>query len=140
MIDDIKNDPHRGKVLPIVRILVFNEKYQCLLLKRKKSPYKEYWEVVGGKINFRESSENASARELLEETGIDSKPMFFDVIEHIDDDYHRILFSFFVKINHSDIKLSEHSEYEWFDVNNLPDKIIPHTRGFIEKASKRISS
>ncbi len=52
-------------------IVVFSEgKNKMLMCKRLKNPYKGLINMVGGKIEPNESSENAAYRELFEETGI----------------------------------------------------------------------
>lgn len=52
-------------------IAVFNrDKSKMLMCKRLKDPYKGLFNMVGGKIELGESSENAAYRELFEETGI----------------------------------------------------------------------
>jgi 8-oxo-dGTP diphosphatase len=137
MIEDINEDPHKGKILPIVVITVFNEKNQCLLLKRNKHPYMGYWEVVGGKIEFGESFADAAKREIFEETGVHIVPVFLGVQEHIDGNYHRILISYYARTD-GKISITEHKEFGWFDVTDLPEKLIPYTEELILAAAKRI--
>ena len=136
MIQDISDDPHNGKILPIVRVFVFNDRKECLLLRREKHPYRGHWEVVGGKIEFGETHENAAARELLEEAGITAVPRFLGVHEHIDEGYHRIMFSYFVKVKKPNPKTSEHKDFHWFAKDELPRDIIPRTKeGILEAHS-----
>ncbi len=45
---------------------------KLLLIKRKNHPYIYQWALPGGFVNIDESLENAAARELKEETGIDN--------------------------------------------------------------------
>lgn len=52
-------------------IAVFSQdESKMLMCKRLKDPYKGLLNMVGGKIELGESSENAAYRELFEETGI----------------------------------------------------------------------
>ena len=52
-------------------VAVFNkEQDKMLMCKRLKNPYLGLYNMVGGKIEKGESSENAAYRELFEETGI----------------------------------------------------------------------
>ena len=52
-------------------IAVFSrDKSKMLMCKRLKDPYNGLFNMVGGKIELGEGSENAAYRELFEETGI----------------------------------------------------------------------
>ena len=52
-------------------IVVFNkDKDKVLFCKRKKEPFKDRLNFVGGKVEPGETSEDAAYRELQEETGI----------------------------------------------------------------------
>ena len=52
-------------------IVVFNkDKDKVLFCKRKKEPFKDRLNFVGGKVEPGEASEDAAYRELQEETGI----------------------------------------------------------------------
>lgn len=48
---------------------------KLLLIKRKHSPYKDCWAIPGGFVNNDESVDEAAARELKEETGIEGLHM-----------------------------------------------------------------
>ena len=55
-------------------IVVFNkDKDKVLFCKRKKEPFKDRLNFVGGKVEPGETSEDAAYRELQEETGISSQ-------------------------------------------------------------------
>lgn len=41
----------------------------CLLIRRVKEPYKNFWSIPGGKLEFGEDIASAITREFLEETG-----------------------------------------------------------------------
>lgn len=62
-------------------IVVYDQNEQKLLMcKRKKEPYKDLLNFVGGKIESGETDEEAAYRELFEETGISSDDI---VLTHI---------------------------------------------------------
>ena len=55
-------------------IVVFNkDKDKVLFCKRKKEPFKDRLNFVGGKVEPGETSEDAAYRELQEETGINRR-------------------------------------------------------------------
>ena len=46
---------------------------KCLLIRRTKEPYKDYWSIPGGKLERGEDVQRAIERELKEETGLGVK-------------------------------------------------------------------
>jgi 8-oxo-dGTP pyrophosphatase MutT (NUDIX family) len=55
--------------IPVVRVFVFNEKGEILLLKRAKTSYgNNRWCLPGGKIDYFDTPEKAAKREIKEET------------------------------------------------------------------------
>ncbi len=73
-------------------IVVYNETLDKLLMcKRKKNPYKGLSNLVGGKIEKGENSEEAAYRELFEETSISSNDIklthLMDFTYYIDNCY-----------------------------------------------------
>ncbi|WP_066973201.1 NUDIX domain-containing protein [Methanobrevibacter filiformis] len=60
-----------------VDILIFNENNkninknsEFILIKRKNDPFKDYWGIPGGFVDYGESTEEAAIREAKEETNI----------------------------------------------------------------------
>ncbi|MDL2246221.1 NUDIX hydrolase [Methanobrevibacter sp. OttesenSCG-928-K11] len=56
-----------------VDIIIFNEDGRIILIKRKNNPYKNFWAIPGGFVEYGETVENAAIRECKEETNIDVK-------------------------------------------------------------------
>ena len=52
-------------------IFIFDENLNFILIKRKNDPYKDYWALPGGFVEYGESVETAAVREAKEETSID---------------------------------------------------------------------
>lgn len=58
---------------PTAGVLIFNEKNEVMLAKRKFEPKKGTWQSVGGFVGLDEDLETALAREAKEELGIEVK-------------------------------------------------------------------
>ena len=54
-----------------VDIFIYNNKKEFILIKRKNEPFKNYWALPGGFVDYGEIDENAAIREAKEETSID---------------------------------------------------------------------
>ncbi|WP_407423132.1 NUDIX domain-containing protein [Methanobrevibacter sp.] len=52
-------------------IFIFDENLNFILIKRKNNPYKDYWALPGGFVEYGETVETAAIREAKEETSID---------------------------------------------------------------------
>lgn len=54
-------------------IFIFDKNENFILIKRKNEPYKDFWALPGGFVDYGESVEDAAVREALEETSINVK-------------------------------------------------------------------
>ena len=52
-------------------IFIFDENLNFILIKRKNDPFKDYWALPGGFVEYGETVETAAIREAKEETNID---------------------------------------------------------------------
>ncbi len=52
-------------------IFIFDDNTNFILIKRKNDPFKNYWALPGGFVEYGESVETAAIREAKEETSID---------------------------------------------------------------------
>jgi len=105
---------------------------QLLMLKRNKEPYRDYWTLPGGKIEFGEHVEDAAIREMKEETNLDCN------VEKICGIGTEILWEnkkvkghflmFVVKLipKHYDIIESHEGELMWVEYDKLKElKVVP---------------
>ena len=88
------------------------------------------WTMPGGKINFGEAFEEAAAREVMEETGIkinQDKLKFISVTNDRVTDAHFVTIGFLCKEFEGEPKVMEPdeiTEWHWFDLDNVPEKIF----------------
>lgn len=54
-----------------VDAIILNEKGEVLLIKRKNEPFKDCWALPGGFVEYGEKVEEATLREVKEETGLE---------------------------------------------------------------------
>lgn len=77
MINDIKQRA-RATVGAIIK-----KEGKVLLVKRNHEPFKGYWCLPGGHIDFGETAEQAVIREVKEETGLTITPRFLNYRDEI---------------------------------------------------------
>ena len=97
-----------------------NQKGEILIAKRKKGNLAGYWEFPGGKIEKGETPEQSLIRELREEMNLEIE-LSGCVGEniHLYDEVAIRLLAFKGKITGGDIKLADHEEYAWIDLDDL---------------------
>jgi colanic acid biosynthesis protein WcaH len=126
-------------VLPIICVdgFIFNDNNEVLLLKRLQYPAMNEWWVPGGRVLKNEKLINAINRKIKEEINLE-----FEIVnqcgitETIFDKKHTINICYLLKLignNIPEINYSEHSEYGWFNLNNLPSELNIHIKEMIEK-------
>jgi 8-oxo-dGTP diphosphatase len=60
-------------LLTVDAVILYNNKRDIVLIRRKNSPYKNSYALPGGFVDMGETVENACIREALEETNINVK-------------------------------------------------------------------
>ena len=83
------------------------------------------WEFPGGKVDQGETDKDAAVREMKEEFDVDAE-VLEKITEasfvHNGEDF--LLTAYMVKVSHDGTgkkyKLTEHSEYKWVDINEIP--------------------
>ena len=128
---------------PLVFIDILIKKGNKILLgKRVNKPAQGYFFSIGGRINKNEFIDNAMARVALNELNIDLKstPEFIGVFEHFyDDSIYENVSTHYVNIAYEyemeetpDLPTEQHSEYQWFTVNELlnSDQVHKYTKDY----------
>ncbi|MFH1400390.1 MAG: NUDIX domain-containing protein [Nanoarchaeota archaeon] len=123
--------------LAIVVVAARNQGRLCLL-KRNKRPYQGYWGLIGGKMRLSESVQQTALRETLEETGLRCafKRVAAVLHERVNDEgaikHAFIIYLCVVDAADTKTKPGEEGQLGWFDIESLPNDIIPSDRYMIE--------
>lgn len=123
-----------------VGIVFLDKKNRILLGHRIKD---DSWGLVGGKIDWCETFEEASIRESKEEVGLTpTKLKYFGINNainkpsehHITLFYHAVEYTGILKNNEPD----KHHEWKWFDLDELPENLFLPFRINFPKIKKYI--
>ena len=94
------------------------------MTKRNIPPYKNYWCLPGGHIEWGEKARKAVEREVKEETGLDFHPKFFGYYDEIINKikWHAVVLSFFGEAEGEiSIDFNEVKKAKWFSKRELND-------------------
>ena len=109
--------------------------HKILLIKRKRSPFKDFWAIPGGYLDIdkKETVEQAAYRELCEETCLVNLPLtLFGVYSAVDRDPRgRVISvcysSYITSIKDHKIQAKDDAkEYKWFSLKRLPELAFDH--------------
>lgn len=128
-------------IMTAASILIFNEKGQILLQKRKDNGC---WGYPGGSMELGESFEETARREALEETGLTVKSMqVFDIASGKKNYYQypngdEVYIAEVVFVSHEwegqlNMQKSEVLEQKFFDLTHLPEGMSPMNIEMIQK-------
>jgi 8-oxo-dGTP pyrophosphatase MutT (NUDIX family) len=112
-----------GTYATVVGIVKFGEKVLLLKRNHNRSSSPDKWQFVSGFIKERESAEDATLREVKEETGLDGKIASSGKVFEVTDKWGRwILTPFLISVMSDKIVIdpNEHSEYKWI----LPQEVV----------------
>ncbi|MCS6956632.1 MAG: NUDIX domain-containing protein [Patescibacteria group bacterium] len=117
--------------IPTNGLIIYNDKKEILLVKRKFPPKKNYWDIAGGFINLKENLEESLFREVKEELNILIDKNKINYLTSINDIYfykkikhYTLCLIFTYKINGQKIKniksQDDVSQIKWFNKKNIP--------------------
>ena len=122
----------------ILTIVVAGIKKQdkWLLIKRERGDYKQKWALVGGKMQFDESIQNAILREIFEETGLKVKMTGIKAIlneklkdgETDETTKHFLIYLCQTEFIEGNLRETDEGELSWFsrqEIHKLKYDIIP---------------
>lgn len=133
----------RYKFICAVYLILIKEN-KVLLLKRANTGYEDgNYSLVAGHMDGNETIKQAMIREAYEEAGIiiDENDIEIAAFLHRKTDPER--FDFFLKCDKwngevTNMEPNKCSELSWYDINNLPENIIPCVKKAIENYQNNI--
>lgn len=137
------NAGRRYPARPVVGVgaLIFNDRQQVLLVERGNAPLAGYWSLPGGAVETGERLEDAMAREVLEETGLQvSVGPIATIFERIMPDeqgtceYHYVLIDFYCTVLGGTLQAGDDSKQAcWRDLCDLSSiQLTAGTREVLE--------
>lgn len=131
-LDKMPDELHPG-----ANTVLINESNQVLLHRRADN---DAWALPGGRMEIGESIEECAVREMFEETGIRTRikrlvgvysdPKNYCILRYPSGyAVHYLIVVYEVEQIGGDLLISEEStELRWFDVDDLPDGMMPSSR------------
>ncbi|WP_098007874.1 NUDIX hydrolase [Streptomyces sp. sk226] len=114
-------------------VIALTDDNHVLLIKRGWDPHKGAWALPGGHVDAGETSRDAAARELREETGVDFDPSHLWQLGIFDDPnrdprgrYITAAYIAHVPNNTTATPGDDAVEARWFHINQLPDLAFDH--------------
>jgi len=134
---------HRPILMVGAVILVLDTQDRLLMMKRSDSGY---WGLPGGATEPGEVVEDAAKRETFEEVSLEVGEMsLFGVFSGPElyykypngDEVYNVTVVYLSREWNGEVKLNdEHTEWEWFDADEIPENVSPPIRPVIEKFIK----
>ncbi|MBK5257840.1 MAG: NUDIX hydrolase [Vicinamibacteria bacterium] len=125
-----------------VGAVVFNERDEVLLIKRGKPPHYGRWMIPGGALEWGETLQAATVREVREETGIDVEiEVFVELIEAITPGpggYHFVIIDYAAHAIGGTLKAdSDALDAAWVEKDSLSERdLSDELLAVIEKARR----
>ncbi|MCK4968013.1 MAG: NUDIX hydrolase [Candidatus Aenigmarchaeota archaeon] len=120
---------------------IITKNKEILLVKRNVYPFRGYWTLPGGHIEYGETVEQAIGREIKEELNLTIKiKQLIGIFSgpRRDPRYHLISISYWLQIISGNIRLNqEANQFAYFPLNKLPPKIGADHRQIIEQFKKQ---
>lgn len=124
--------PRPAVTVDIVVLKKTQSSFQLLLIERKYEPFKGQWALPGGFVDINEEIEDASYRELQEETSIsDINIKQFQTFGKVGRDPRgrtiSIVYYGLLKNDNQEIKAGDDAKnLNWFDIRDLPLLAFDH--------------
>lgn len=116
---------------PFACDMVLIEGNKVLLIKRASEPFKGQWAIPGGRIEDDETAEDCLRREMMEETGLEVKPIRFTGLysDPKRDPRKVIAACYLVKRIGGKLQAGDDAgEAAWFALDDLPELAADHRK------------
>lgn len=120
----------RFNTRPMAVNAILLKENHVLLVQRAMEPDKGWWDIPGGYLDWDETLEEGTTRELKEETGLDADPNSFKLVGTYSNPKNKVgnqvvEIYFISKVFSGEIKEEEGEvvEAKWFDLNELPENV-----------------
>ena len=130
---------HRPLLMVAATVLVQDGQGRLLLLRRSDN---QCWGPPGGAAELGESIEETARRETLEETGLEIEGLeLFSVFSGAEqyyrypngDEVYNVAIVYICRAIRGQVRLStEHTEWGWFALSELPEELSPPVRPVLE--------
>ena len=127
------------KTVKVVAAIIINNN-RVLATQRGYGEFKDGWEFPGGKIEPKETPQEALVREIKEEldTEIEVKD-YLQTVEYDYPEFHLSMDCFFCRIKSGEVVLKEHEAAKWLSMETLDSvEWLPADKGLIEEIRNRI--
>ncbi len=111
-------------ILPVVAALIFKDRKQILLARRKKNLSQGLkWEFPGGKLKPEETPEFCLQREIKEELGLQIEVGgIFTAVNHQYPDKNILLTAYLAGYISGELSLTDHDRIQWVE----PEKLLEY--------------
>jgi 8-oxo-dGTP diphosphatase len=135
--------PHPAVTVDCIIFAMHENDLKILLIQRRADPYRECWALPGGFVEIHESIEEASRRELFEETGV--KNVFLEQLYTYGDPKRDPRERVISVAYYSLVQLSEHAiraasdalNVCWYPIHKTPKLAFDHEK-IVKMAIKRL--
>lgn len=136
--------PQRPRLLLVVAAALINPQNEILLTQRPEGKnFSGLWEFPGGKIEPRESPEEALIRELKEELDITADPQYlenFTFASYAHEEFHLLMPLYLLRHWQGEITGLEGQAHRWVSARTLDDYPMPPAdKPLISELQKRFS-
>ena len=109
--------------------------------QRGYGPWKDWWEFPGGKMEERETEQEALVREIKEELSTDIRVgKLLDTVEWDYPEFHLTMHCFMCTLSHDAMHLNEHEAAKWLNMTTLHSvKWLPADEALLPVIEKELN-